>query len=317
MTPGSAPGSATAPVSVSGDFNGWKADVDPMTRSPDGTYTATVAVTPGVHHYKIVDDGKWIENPVGDKAFAFDDGFGGKNSGFSATPAGDPPAGSRHTGAVRSQTPAGALTHTFRYVPPAGSPTVPVSVAADFNGWSAAPDPLTRSPDGVYQGTFVVPAGLHHYKIVYDGKWIADPENRDHSLEEPDPNGGQNSGFIAGPGNIKNDLPVADSPAAAPAATPAGMVMHTFRFVPPAGTPTVPVSVAGDFNSWSAAPNPMTRDADGSYSVTVPVPPGVHHYKIVDDGKWIADPTNDDHALENPDPNGGKNSGFIAKPAGG
>ena len=143
---------------------------------------------------------------------------------------------------------------------------------------------------------------------MVDGKWIADPTNHDAALETPDPNGGKNSGFVAGPAGATP--PVAP---AAPAA--AGSVTHTFRYVPAAGAPTVPVSVAGDFNGWSATPNPMARGADGSYSVTVPVPPGVHQYKIVVDGKWIADPANHDTALETPDPNGGKNSGFVAGPS--
>ena len=198
------------------------------------------------------------------------------------------------------------LTHTFRYVPPAGAATVPVSVAGDFNGWSATPDPMVRGADGSYSVTVTVPPGTHQYKIVYDGKWIADPLNHDTALETPDPNGGKNSGFVAGPAGATATPP----PAAA------GSLTHTFRYVPPDGAATVPVSVAGDFNGWSATPDPMARGADGSYSVTVAVPPGTHQYKIVYDGKWIADPLNHDTALETPDPNGGKNSGFVAGPPG-
>ena len=74
---------------------------------------------------------------------------------------------------------------------------MPVSIAGDFNGWSAAPDPLARQPDGSYTGTFPVPDGLHHYKVVYDGKWVVDAAS-DHSLDQDDGFGGQNSGFEAG-----------------------------------------------------------------------------------------------------------------------
>ncbi len=199
--------------------------------------------------------------------------------------------------------PAGSVPHTFRYVPPAGALAVPVSVAGDFNGWTAT-TPLTRGADGSYSATVAVPPGTHQYKLVVDGKWIADPANHDAALETPDPNGGKNSGFVAGP-----------AAAAAAPAPPAGSVDHTFRYVPPAGAPPIPVSVAGDFNGWTAT-TPLTRGADGSYSATVAVPPGVHQYKLVVDGKWIADPANHDAALETPDPNSGRNSGFVAGPAG-
>ena len=285
-------GAATVPVSVAGDFNGWSATPNPMTRGADGTYSVTVDVPPGAHQYKIVYDGKWIADPANhDVALETPDPNGGKNSGFVAGPAGAAPS-------PPAAVAAGLPTHTFRYVPPAGAATVPVSVAGDFNGWSATPNPMVRAADGSYAVTVAVPPGVHQYKIVYDGKWIADPANHDVALETPDPNGGKNSGFT-----------VAAPPAAA---VPPGSRTHTFRYVPAAGSPTVPVSVAGDFNGWSAAANPMPRGADGTYSATVPVPPGVHQYKVVVDGKWIADPANHDKSLETPDPNGGQNSGFDA-----
>ncbi len=52
------------------------------------------------------------------------------------------------------------------------------------------------------------------------------------------------------------------------------------------------VSVVGDFNGWSAARAPMTRDASGDlWSVTIPIAPGRHMYAfMVDDSTFTLDP---------------------------
>jgi len=52
------------------------------------------------------------------------------------------------------------------------------------------------------------------------------------------------------------------------------------------------VSVAGDFNGWSATALPMHRDPDvpGALSARVTLPPGRYQYRIVRGGRWQADP---------------------------
>ena len=168
-------GAAPAHVSVAGDFNGWSSTTDFLVRGGDGSYSATVKLTPGLLHYKIVCDGKWMADPSADRSLQVDNGFGDVLSGIL----------------VPAQ---GAAAHTIRYVPPAGSPTVPVSVAGDFNGWSAALNPMTRAADGSYSAAVAIAPGLHHYKIVYNGQWIADP-GADKSLDADDGFGGKNSGI--------------------------------------------------------------------------------------------------------------------------
>lgn len=74
-----------------------------------------------------------------------------------------------------------------------------------------------------------------------------------------------------------------------------GQKKGTIKFaLKPAGTPKQ-VSVAGDFSDWK--PVAMKKQKDGSYSVTVAVPPGGHEYKFVIDGQWIVDPDNSRWAL--------------------
>jgi hypothetical protein len=76
------------------------------------------------------------------------------------------------------------------------------------------------------------------------------------------------------------------------------------------------VSVVGDFNGWDASATPMSssRSADGTWTVFVPLAPGLHTYSFVVDGTHIvADPT----APMAPDDGFGKSSSvvLVRKPA--
>lgn len=52
------------------------------------------------------------------------------------------------------------------------------------------------------------------------------------------------------------------------------------------------VSWAGVFNNWNASANPMTKDANGVWSVVIALTPGEQQYKFVVDNNWFADPEN-------------------------
>lgn len=53
------------------------------------------------------------------------------------------------------------------------------------------------------------------------------------------------------------------------------------------------LAIAGDFNGWSVRSNRMAADARlGIHQTCVHLPPGRHRYRIVVDGRWIADPHN-------------------------
>jgi 1,4-alpha-glucan branching enzyme len=53
------------------------------------------------------------------------------------------------------------------------------------------------------------------------------------------------------------------------------------------------VSVVGDFNGWNPSATPMTnRGNDGTWTVFVPLQPGLHTYSFVLDGTdFLADPS--------------------------
>ncbi len=51
------------------------------------------------------------------------------------------------------------------------------------------------------------------------------------------------------------------------------------------------IQIAGDFNGWNPARTSLTQVATGTWSVTIPLPPGRYEYQLVVDGhEWIADP---------------------------
>jgi 1,4-alpha-glucan branching enzyme len=194
------------------------------------------------------------------------------------------------SGRVLGAEDANGVPHTFRYAAPSGSPTVPMSITGDFNGWSEMADPMVRGDDGSYAVTLSLKPGVHHYKFVYDGKTIIDP-SANKSLQIDNGFGDVLSGVDTSPAKAKTDA-----------------VQHVFHFAPPAGTTPAAVDVAGDFNGWSTTATPMSKGGDGSFSATVGLSAGSHQYKFVVDGNWMTDPAGD-KSLEMDDQHGGKNSG--------
>jgi 1,4-alpha-glucan branching enzyme len=77
----------------------------------------------------------------------------------------------------------------------------------------------------------------------------------------------------------------------------------TFQFE---AEPECDVRLAGSFNNWDAEARPLTRkDGNGTYSVTLLLPPGRHEYKFVVNGEWRVDPRHPDTA---PNAHGSHNS---------
>ncbi len=50
------------------------------------------------------------------------------------------------------------------------------------------------------------------------------------------------------------------------------------------------VQVAGDFTNW--CPVNMRRQKDGTFTASVPMPPGRYEYKFITDDQWVLDPDN-------------------------
>ena len=70
-----------------------------------------------------------------------------------------------------------------------------VAVAGDFNNWSPSEASMHKKSNGEWATTVRLPAGRYLYKLIVDGKWIADPDN---PSREPDAYGGSNSVVVVG-----------------------------------------------------------------------------------------------------------------------
>lgn len=83
--------------------------------------------------------------------------------------------------------------------------------------------------------------------------------------------------------------PMSPPPPAPPAAPPEATASVTFRLRAPEARE---VSVVGDFNHWQVGTVRLTdRKGDGTWTATVPIPRGRHHYQFVIDGRtWLPDP---------------------------
>jgi len=94
---------------------------------------------------------------------------------------------------------------------------------------------------------------------------------------------------------------------AAPVVTPAGV---RFVLMRPEATS---VALAGDFNQWSAASHPLTREKSrGRWTIVVALAPGEHRFMYVVDGtEWISPPLAEDYV---DDGFGAKNGVVVVRP---
>lgn len=186
-----------------------------------------------------------------------------------------------------------------------------VFIAGAFNGWNASDLALTKGADGIWLVTVALDAGSYEYKFVVDDEWLQDPDNTE---TKSDPFGGANSlvtvradGTVSVAAAAVVAAPAAKTPAAsasdisvgAPRAVDGG-IEFTYQ-ASGAGS----VTLAGTFNGWNADDFPLTADGQGNWVIVKELGPGMHEYKFVVDGNWLADPENPDTQS---DPYGGVNS---------
>jgi 1,4-alpha-glucan branching enzyme len=53
-------------VQIAGDFNDWQPEKNPMSKTGDGTWQASMSLSKGVHRYRLVVDGRWQHDPNND-----------------------------------------------------------------------------------------------------------------------------------------------------------------------------------------------------------------------------------------------------------
>jgi 1,4-alpha-glucan branching enzyme len=65
-----------------------------------------------------------------------------------------------------------------------------VRLAGDFNNWQPDKTPMQKVGDGTWQVRLSLAKGTYKYRLVVDGRWQSDPNNK---MTEPNPYGELNS----------------------------------------------------------------------------------------------------------------------------
>jgi 1,4-alpha-glucan branching enzyme len=188
-----------------------------------------------------------------------------------------------------------------------------VGVAGEFNNWQAAP--MTKGDNGTWTVDLPLAPGTYGYKFMVNGNdWELDPGNR----TKKNVGGIDNSSITVGAPAASGTADTSGTTAPTPETTPATSTTGTAAAAT-TGSATAPVdttfiysnstaasvSLAGGFNSWKTDANPMHKDANGNWTVTLPLAPGSYQYKFFVDGAWLLDPVNNTQA---DDGTGNKNS---------
>ena len=63
------------------------------------------------------------------------------------------------------------------------------------------------------------------------------------------------------------------------------------------------VLLVGDFTHWQQKGIPMQKAKNGTWTASVDLPPGTHHYRFIVDNEWCDDP---ECTLRVPNPYGGQ-----------
>ena len=304
-------------VHLAGEFNAWLDNVDGkvtghtewmLQNDGAGNWTLTVPLAPGKYKFKYVIDGgaHWEKDrhlpPTQDDNSQIEVKAGG--------------------GSENAEIPGSADGTTFTY---ADAKASTVQLAGDFNNWLDNVDgkvtghsewQLQNDGAGNWKLTKQLAPGKHAFKYVIDGgaRWQQDPHM---------PVGSDGNSIIEVQAQIQSPTPTpSPTPAQAPvdgssssngaAAQPApaaqGATGASFTYVDPAAKS---VSIAGEFNQWSATANPMQKDSQGIWTATILLKPGKYLYKLVVDGTWKPDPLSPDGA---DDGFGTKNSVKVVGP---
>jgi len=61
-----------------------------------------------------------------------------------------------------------------------------VQLAGDFNNWQPSKNPMTNAGSGNWQCKLSLSRGTYRYRLVVDGRWQQDPNNK---MTQPNPYG--------------------------------------------------------------------------------------------------------------------------------
>jgi hypothetical protein len=138
-----------------------------------------------------------------------------------------------------------------------------------------APDPHKDS--GLLFYVYQAPEGLEEieYRLVIDGLWTTDPANPRTRRD--------------GVSGITSSLVLLPRPERDPVLheNPKGVLRFFFK-----GPPGELVTVAGSFNGWDPFMYEMREYPEGTYTFSLPLPPGTYQYLFFHRGERLLDPYN-------------------------
>jgi hypothetical protein len=139
------------------------------------------------------------------------------------------------------------------------------------------PDPYRDS--GLLFFVYQIPKGQNlnelEYRLIINGLWTADPAN---PVGRRDSRSGLTHSVIS--------LPAAPA-VSPPYSAPPGSLNFSFK-----GPPGETVTVGGSFNGWDPFMYELIEYPAGSYSLTIPLPPGTYQYVFFHRGERYLDPYN-------------------------
>ena len=112
-----------------------------------------------------------------------------------------------NTGKVANETTIGQVAPQavrFEYV---NGNAQTVQLAGTFNNWRPESMEMISLSRGEWAKDLWLPPGSYEYRLVVDGQWLADPENRERV---PNPFGGQNSVKVVLPAALRATLLLPD-----------------------------------------------------------------------------------------------------------
>lgn len=267
-------------VYISGTFNGWSGDANPLTDDDaDGVWEVTLPLGGGAVEYKFQLD-MWNaqeELEEGSDCTVTTDGFTNRiitvdgDATLETVCFGSCDACGGSTGEE------GAITFSVDMNNYVGSFTT-VFVAGTFNGWSADANPMTDDDaDGVWEATIVLPNDSIEYKFQLD-MWTDQEELEEGSDCTITTDGFTNRVIEADGDEVLPTVCFGSCEACGESAD--GMVSFAVDMSMYAGDFET-VYISGSFNTWSDTANPMEDpDGDNIWTGTVMMPGGPNEYKF-------------------------------------
>lgn len=229
-------------VILSGSFSNWSETALPMQKTDSGWITR-VKIGPGKYWYKFIVDGNWVVD--NDNRNRENDGEGNINSVYFKT--------------------------NYVIVLDSFVKAKRVTVAGSFNNWNGGELLMQKTENG-WQLPVYLAEGTHTYRFVVDGRWMADPFNKD---KVPNEFNDFNSVIRVGkPYIIKLD----------------------------GYTDAKQVVLTGSFNGWRRNELFMKKTSTG-WELPYHIGAGNYEYQFMVDGKRLGSPRGNGNLIFTIDPN--------------